>query len=98
MRVYKKNDIDFVDSKSGGLSLFNYRNPKFGTLWWKLPAKSKMPQGLHVSLDDGGSLGKNHFTIRPLYGMPVTQYLEKLNQLDSMAIPCFIGVPNKDVG
>ena len=25
VRVYKKNDIDFVDSKSGGLSLFNYR-------------------------------------------------------------------------
>lgn len=98
VRVYKKNDIDFVDSKSGGLSLFNYRNPKFGTLWWKLPAKSKMPQGLHVSLDDGGSLGKNHFTIRPLYDMSVTLYLDKLNQLDSMAIPCFIGIPNKDVG
>lgn len=57
-----------------------------------------MPQGLYVSLDDGGSLCKNHFTIRPLYDMPVTQYLEKLNQLDSMVIPCFIGVPNKDVG
>ena len=51
-----------------------------------------------MSLDDGGSLCKNHFTIRPLYDMPVTQYLEKLNQLDSMVIPCFIGVPNKDVG
>lgn len=47
---------------------------------------------------DGGSLGKNHFTIRPLYDMPVTQYLDKLNQLDSMAIPCFIGVPNQNVG
>lgn len=57
-----------------------------------------MPQGLHVSLGDGGSLGKNHFTIRPLYDMPVTQYLDKLNQLDSMAVSCFIGVPNQNVG
>ncbi|HCE3205294.1 TPA: hypothetical protein NKQ48_004640 [Vibrio parahaemolyticus] len=90
--------MEFVDCKSGGLFLFNYRNPRFGTLWWKIPQHTKMPNGLHVSLDEGGSKGKHHFTIRPLQDMPLSLYLTKLQQLESSARPCFINSPNSQVG
>lgn len=98
LRVYEKNGMTYVDSQSGGLSLFNYRNPKFGTLWWKIPKSTKMPNGIHVSLDEGGKNGKHHFTVRPLYDMPYSLYLEKLQQLESSAVPCFLGLPDSQVG
>ncbi|EHH2535413.1 hypothetical protein P3626_23485 [Vibrio parahaemolyticus] len=98
LKIYNKNGIEFVDCKSGGLSLFNYRNPRFGTLWWKIPQHTKMPNGLHVSLDEGGNKGKHHFTIRPLQDMPLSLYLTKLQQLESSARPCFINSPNSQVG
>lgn len=98
VKIYSKNGVDFVDSRSGGLSLFNYRNPRFGNLWWKLPEKTKMPHGLHVSLDEGGVNGKYHFTVRPLYDMPLDLYLSKLVELESNALPCFLGLPDTKVG
>ncbi|TCI02945.1 hypothetical protein EZV61_11690 [Corallincola luteus] len=98
VKVYQKNGVDVVDAKSGGLSLFNYRNPRFGSLWWKLPKHSKMPSGLHVSLDDGGRDGKHHFTIRPLTDMPLSLYLSKLQQLETLARPCFLGATDSQVG
>ena len=63
VKVYEKNGVDFVDSKSGGLSLFNYRNPKFGTLWWKLPAKSKMPNADLCLFDESIRILKRPFDI-----------------------------------
>lgn len=98
VRIFKRNGVDYVDSKSGGLSLFNYRNPSFGTLWWKLPKGTNLPVGLHVSLDKGGEAGKSHYTIRPLYDMPLRQYMEKLRVLEQAACPCFLGATNSDVG
>lgn len=98
VRIFKRNGLDYVDSKSGGLSLFNYRNPGFGSLWWKLPKGTSLPTGLHVSLDTGGEVGKSHYTIRPLYDMPLSQYMDKLSELEQSACPCFLGSTNLDVG
>tara|TARA_Y100001956_G_C4028809_1_gene145296 strand:- start:94 stop:519 length:426 start_codon:yes stop_codon:yes gene_type:complete len=97
VRVYEKNGVSYIDSQSGGLSLFNYRNPQFGNLWWKIPKSTKLPSGLHISLDKGGKEGKFHFTIRPLHDMPYYSYLEKLKQLESSAIPSFLSVPKSEV-
>ena len=87
-----------VDCKSGGLSLFNYRNPSFGAMWWKIPRGTRMPVGLHVSMDAGGSATKRHFTVRPLYDMPLEIYLEKLRELEASAVACFFGATEEKVG
>jgi hypothetical protein len=92
----KENGL--VDAKSGGLSLFNFRNPRFGVLWWKIPKGTKLPPGLHVSLDEGGSPGKRHFTVRPLYDMSLETYLEKLRELEPFAVPCFLGATDEKAG
>ncbi len=98
VRIFDRNGIKYVDSKSGGLSLFNYRNPGLGTLWWKLPKGTKLPTGLHVSIDKGGERGKSHFTVRPLYDMPLEQFLKRLRDLEPSAMPCFLGAINTDLG
>lgn len=95
--VYKKNGVTFVDSKSGGLSLFNYRNPGLGNLWWKIPRGTNLPVGLHVSLDKGGKKNQHHFTVRPLYDMPYDAYIDKLVELEKFSQPCFFGVANTKV-
>ncbi len=98
LRIFKRDGKDYVDSKSGGLSLFNYRNPSLGSLWWKIPKGTNLPVGLHLSLDKGGVEGKSHFTVRPLYDMPLEQYMEKLRELELSTSPCFLGATNSDVG
>ncbi|WKE64630.1 hypothetical protein PVT67_13255 [Gallaecimonas kandeliae] len=95
IRIYDKNGVQFVDARSGGLSLFNYRNPRFGNFWWKLPKGTKVPSGLHISLDDGGRDGKHHFTVRPLMDMALTTFIEKLKALESQAIPSFLSASNE---
>lgn len=98
VRIYTKNGNEYVDSKSGGLSLFNYRNPTYGTLWWRIPKGTKLPPGLHVSLDKGGEPGKNHYTIRPIQDMLLSQFLRLLKDMEKNTIPCFLGATNSDVG
>lgn len=88
VKVYDKDGISFVDSKSGSLSLFNYCNPKFGNLWWRTPASTKLPSGLHISLNKGGKEGKFHFTIRPLQ-LPEPLSLETANILYTSQQPAF---------
>lgn len=92
--IYESNDIKYVDSKSGGISLFNYRNPNQGHLWWKIAKGTKLPTGLHISLDEGGKKGQQHFTVRPLSDMPLTVYISKLLELEKAAKPCFLSKPN----
>jgi len=60
VRLIKQDGIDYVDSKSGGLSLFNRRDQGFGDLWWKIPKGTELPEGLHISFDKGGKAGKSH--------------------------------------
>jgi len=94
IKIYEYNDVEYVDAQSGGLSLFNYRNPNHGNLWWKIPKGTKLPTGLHISLDEGGKKGERHFTVRPLSNMPLNVYLKKLSELETAAKPCFLSKPN----
>lgn len=87
-----------IAAESGGLSLFSYRNPGMGSLWWKLPKGTRLPAGLLISLDKGGSPGKRHFTVRPVHDMPLALYLEKLRELETRCIPAFLGSTNERAG
>jgi len=57
-----------------------------------------LPAGLHVSLDKGGSPGKQHFTVRPQHDMALSLYLEKLKELENFCIPCFLGSTDEKAG
>lgn len=89
--IFKKDGIDWVGFSSGGISLFNLPNPRFGNRWWKLPKGTKIPVGLRVSRDKGMNpvTGQIHYTIRPLHNMPLSAFIQKLEQLSAFASPTF---------
>lgn len=91
LKIFKKDGIDWVDFESGGISLFNKPNPRFGNRWWKLTKGTKIPVGLRVSRDKGMNhvTGQIHYTIRPLHNMPLSSFILKLEQLASVAKPEF---------
>jgi hypothetical protein len=91
LRIYKKGGVDWVDHTSGGISLFNKPNPRFGNRWWKLPKGTKIPMGMRVSRDQGMNTltGQIHYTIRPLHDMPLSSFIQKLQELSSSATPDF---------
>ena len=91
LRIYKKNGIDWVDHNSGGISLFNKPNPRFGNRWWKLLKGAKIPTGMRVSRDQGMNpfTGQIHYTIRPLHDMPLSSFIQKLKELSASATPDF---------
>lgn len=98
VRIYKKFGTDYVDSKSGGVSVFNWRNPSLGSLWWKIPRGTELPDGLILSLDAGGTSGKSHYTVRPTFDMTLSDFIDKLSDLEESAVPCFLGASNRGVG
>ncbi|GAA6169405.1 hypothetical protein [Sessilibacter corallicola] len=91
LKIYKKGGVDWVDYESGGISLFNKPNPRFGNRWWKLPKGSNIPSGMRVSRDKGINpvTGQIHYTIRPLQDMPLSVFIQKLKDLSVCAVPSF---------
>lgn len=98
LRVYQKNNVDWVDADSGGISLFNKPNPRFGNRWWKLPKGTKIPPMFRVSRDKGinKATGQIHFTIRPMFDMPLSVFIQNLKEFSKFAIPDF-EVPQRGV-
>lgn len=91
IQVYRKNGVEWVDCESGGISLFNKPNLRFGNRWWKLPKGVKIPAVLRVSRDAGINpvTGQIHYTIRPRYDMPLSLFIHKLKELSLFAVPNF---------
>jgi len=91
LKIYNKNGVSWVDSTSGGISLFNKPNTRFGNTWWKLPKGTKIPAIFRVSRDKGLNkiTGQIHYTIRPMHDMPLTTFIEYLKIFSKSATPNF---------
>ncbi len=83
IEIYKKDNIYFVAKDTGGISTFDREKAGFGQFWWKIPKGTKIPNGLRISRDfqQKPSINPTHYTIRPLYDMPLSQYILLLEQL-----------------
>ncbi len=55
-----------IDSKSGGLSLFNAPNYSFGSDWWVIPGDTALPPDFTISKDLTNGKFKGHYTIRSM--------------------------------
>lgn len=69
-----------IDSKSGGLSLFNTPNFSFGKNWWFLPKGTPMPPGFTVSKDSTNGKFKGHYSIRSLSDIHIDVWKKTLKQ------------------
>ncbi|WNO08887.1 hypothetical protein [Teredinibacter sp. KSP-S5-2] len=98
LKIFEKNGESWVDHESGGISLFNKPNPRFGNRWWKLPKGTKIPPAFRVSRDKGINkiTGQIHYTIRPMYDMPLATFVQHLKEFSKFAVPDF-DVPKQGV-
>lgn len=83
IQIYKKSGMDYVSKDTGGISTFDRERSAFGGFWWKIPKGTKIPPGLRISMDFNPkpSINPTHYTIRPLYDMPLMQYISLLEEL-----------------
>lgn len=87
----------WVKADAGGISVFDKINPHLNSIYWyKLPKGSRIPHGLRITRDDEPHASKPvHYTIRPIYNMPLQRYVSLLESLAKMAIPTFEPAPKK---
>jgi len=65
------------------ISIFDRERSGFGGFWWRISKGTKIPAGLRISMDFNPKLSSNptHYTIRPLFDMPLMQYITLLEEL-----------------
>ena len=87
IELYEKNNNTYVSKDTGGISTFNQQNPRFGKFWWVIPKGTKIPVGLRISKDFNSkpSSKPTHYTIRPVFDMPLSQYIGLLDELSASA-------------
>ena len=77
--TFKRNGEDWVEARSGGVSLFSTDAGRPNT--WKLPKNTAVPVKLDI-YDDGAN-SANHWLIRPAVDMKMTEYVELLRQFSA---------------
>lgn len=83
IKTYTKGGELWVNSKSGGISLFDAKGyPVKSWEFYLLASKIKMPYGLVITKDDWHKKFKcYHYTIRPNWDMTVTKFCRLLDEL-----------------
>ena len=83
IKTYTKGGVVWVDSKSGGISLFDKKGiPVAKWEFYKLLAGTEIPHGLVITKDDWKEqFQAYHYTIRPHWDMPLTKFLMLLDKL-----------------
>lgn len=99
IRIYEKDGVEWVESNSGGISLFNKPDPRFGDRWWRLAKGTKIPEFLKISRDKSmNPLTEHiHYTIRPIHDMPLATFIVYLRKLSAFATPTFEVSPSSKV-
>jgi hypothetical protein len=67
-------DTNIIEASSGGLSMFDKPNYKFGKDWWVMPKGTKLPNGFTISKDLTDGKFKGHYTIRSLSNISVDSW------------------------
>ena len=83
IKTYRKNGELWVNSKSGGISLFDAKGyPVKSWEYYLLTINTKIPFGLVITKDDFHRKFKcYHYTIRPNWDMPVSKFCMLLDEL-----------------
>lgn len=83
IKTYQKGDEQWIDSKSGGVSLFD----KFGVpnkkwLYYRLSAGMEIPHGLYIVKDNYNPRHESHhYSIKAGWDMPLKKFLMLLDEL-----------------
>jgi hypothetical protein len=81
----------WVDHRSGGLSLFDSPSDRPGLKWWKLPGNSPIPAGLVLTEDihRTSNDSRTHYSLRPAFNMHLKTYVALLVFMGAGAVAMF---------
>jgi hypothetical protein len=79
--------VAFVLPYSGGISLWDGKHPGFkDAKWYEIPAKTVIPPGLCIVKEEvTNRYGLTHYTVKPVYKMPLTSFIDLLNLFGKLA-------------
>ena len=83
IETYRKNGELWIDSKSGGISLFDRLGvPNKKWLYYRLGVGMKIPHGLYIVKDSFNRHHNSfHYSIKAGWDMPLTKFLILLDKL-----------------
>lgn len=89
IRTYQKSGEIWIDSKSGGVSLFDKLGvPNKKWLYYKLKNGTKIPHGLYITKDSFNRKNESfHYSIKASWDMPLKKFLMLLDVLATNLIP-----------
>lgn len=88
IRTYLKSGEQWIDCKSGGVSLFDvFGVPNKKWEYYRLSAGIKIPVGLVITKDKFNELhNSTHYSIKANWDMPLTKFLMLLDELATQLI------------
>lgn len=77
IQTYTKNGQVWVKAETGGVSLFDGKNPRLdGDHWWRIPANSPIPAELKLTKNHTDCLtGLTHYRIEPVSDLPLDLFV-----------------------
>ena len=89
---FHANGEQWVDSQTGGVSLFNQPMLRMGKYWYMIPINTEIPTGLVITQD--GQLSSSgdavHYSVRPSHDMSLRHYVGLLQLLLPHAKPAHV--------
>lgn len=81
--TYSKNGELWIDSRSGGVSLFDKFNvPNKKWLYYRLSSGTKIPPGLYIVKDNFNRFHEAfHYSVKASWDMPLKKFLMLLDEL-----------------
>ena len=94
IETYTKHGQVWVKAGSGGVSLFNEKNPRLnGEHWWRIPANSPIPPELKITKNRKDRLtGLTHYRIEPIFDLPFDLFIYLLTIFSKNAEKAFLTV------
>lgn len=88
IKTYPKNGELWIDSNSGGVSLFDVLGvPNRKWDYYRLPAGAKIPDGLAITKDQFNQVHQaTHYSIKAKWDMPLTRFLMLLDELAAQLV------------
>ena len=92
VQTYAKNGQIWVKAGTGGVSLFDGKNPRLdGLYWWRIPSGSPIPMELKITKNHKDRLtGLTHFRIEPIFDLPLDHFICLLTQFARNAEKAFV--------
>ena len=92
IQTYVKNGQVVARAGTGGVSLFDGKNPRLdGIHWWRIPANSTIPAELKITKNHKDRItGLTHYRIEPIFDMPMLHFIYLLTIFAKNAKKAFL--------